>query len=240
MPYTPDATVVTQPDTGVKAATMALEFQTLKLYMRDVLLAGLAGKLPIAGGTLSGPLIGTSGSFSGQVSANNFVGSGAGLTNLPAVAPTSGQIIAALGFTPYNAANPAGYLAGITGGNVTAALGYTPYNSSNPAGYLSSITSLQVTTALGYTPLSTVSNAAVIAALGYTPYSNANPNGYINGINSSMIAAALGYTPANSASSFTLLVVTGAAGVVPYPTYHFSRTGSQLRIDITPANDGGA
>lgn len=42
----------------------------------------------------------------------------------------------------------------LVSGDVIAALGYTPYNASNPNGYLSSINSLQVTTALGYTPVS--------------------------------------------------------------------------------------
>jgi hypothetical protein len=42
----------------------------------------------------------------------------------------------------------------ITSGNVTAALGFTPYNATNPSGYISGITSLMVTTALGYTPTS--------------------------------------------------------------------------------------
>lgn len=49
--------------------------------------------------------------------------------------------------------NPAGYLTVITSGDVVTALGYTPYDASNPAGYISSITSLDVTTALGYTPV---------------------------------------------------------------------------------------
>jgi hypothetical protein len=42
--------------------------------------------------------------------------------------------------------------AGISSADVIAALGYTPYNSSNPAGYITGITSSDVTTALGYTP----------------------------------------------------------------------------------------
>ena len=51
---------------------------------------------------------------------------------------SSSQITTALGFTPYDAANPAGYISGITGSNVTTALGYTPYNASNPSGYQTS------------------------------------------------------------------------------------------------------
>jgi hypothetical protein len=44
----------------------------------------------------------------------------------------------ALGYTPYNATNPAGYISGITYSNVVTALGFTPYNSTNPSGYITS------------------------------------------------------------------------------------------------------
>lgn len=97
---------------------------------------------------------------------------------------------AALGFTPYNSTNPAGYITGISSGNVTAALGYTPYNSTNPSGYISGINSAQVVSALGFTPQ---------AALGFTPYNSTNPSGYIAGINSGNVTTALGFTPANAA-----------------------------------------
>ena len=51
---------------------------------------------------------------------------------------TSGQVTTALGYTPYNATNPSGYISSITSGNVTTALGYTPYNATNPSGYITS------------------------------------------------------------------------------------------------------
>jgi hypothetical protein len=44
----------------------------------------------------------------------------------------------ALGFTPYNATNPDGFISGITYSNVITALGYTPYNSTNPSGFITS------------------------------------------------------------------------------------------------------
>lgn len=40
------------------------------------------------------------------------------------------SIVTALGYTPYNATNPSGYISGITSGNVTTALGYTPVSSN--------------------------------------------------------------------------------------------------------------
>jgi len=51
---------------------------------------------------------------------------------------TSALVTGALGFTPYNATNPAGYITGITSANVTTALGFTPYNATNPSGYITS------------------------------------------------------------------------------------------------------
>ena len=42
----------------------------------------------------------------------------------------------ALGFTPYNATNPDGFISGITYSNVITALGFTPYNSTNPSGFI--------------------------------------------------------------------------------------------------------
>ena len=44
-----------------------------------------------------------------------------------------------MGYTPYDATNPNGYISGITSGDVTTALGYTPYDASNPSGYTSNV-----------------------------------------------------------------------------------------------------
>ena len=55
MAYTPSATDVTNPiANSVKAATAAAEFQAIKLYMRDVLLAGLTAKAPLASPAFTG------------------------------------------------------------------------------------------------------------------------------------------------------------------------------------------
>jgi hypothetical protein len=96
---------------------------------------------------------------SGTVTATSFVGNGSGLTGLSsapvssvfgrigAVVMNSADVTSALGFTPYNATNPAGYITGITSGNVTTALGFTPYNATNPLGYITS------SSLAGYAPL---------------------------------------------------------------------------------------
>jgi hypothetical protein len=70
-----------------------------------------------------------------------------------------------LGFTPYNATNPSGYISAVTQAMINEALGYTPYSNSNPSNYISGI-----------------SNSMVINALGFTPYNATNPNGYTNNL----------------------------------------------------------
>jgi len=49
-----------------------------------------------------------------------------------------------LGFTPYNATNPSGYISSITGGNVTTALGYTPLATNGNGSSLTGLTKTQV------------------------------------------------------------------------------------------------
>ena len=78
---------------------------------------------------------------------------------------TPEMITTALGFTPYDASNPDGFISGIDSTDVTNALGYTPYNSSNPDGFISGITS-----------------SDVIEALGFTPYDSSNPDGYTTNV----------------------------------------------------------
>lgn len=60
------------------------------------------------------------------------VGGGGGVLSFNsrtgAVTLSSGDVTGALGYTPYNSSNPAGYIAGINSSMVTAALGYTPAN----------------------------------------------------------------------------------------------------------------
>ena len=59
-------------------------------------------------------------------------------TRTGAIVLSSADVTGALGFTPYNATNPSGYISGITSLMVTNALGFTPYNATNPAGYITS------------------------------------------------------------------------------------------------------
>ena len=101
----------------------------------------------------------------------------------------STMVVNALGYTPYDATNPDGFISGITSGDVTTALGFTPYDATNPDGFISGITSGDVTTALGYTPydatnpdgfISGITSGDVTTALGFTPYDATNPDGFIS------------------------------------------------------------
>lgn len=90
-------------------------------------------------------------------------------TRTGAISLTTGDVTTALGFTPYNVTNPAGYITGITSGNVVTALGYTPYSTANPAGYTSNtgtVTSVSVTTANGIS--GTVATSTTIPAITLT------------------------------------------------------------------------
>ena len=86
--------------------------------------------------------------FAGTIRRRVFINASevANLTQVLSVFPTTTDLTNglaakqdALGFTPYNATNPNGYISSITGVNVTTALGYTPYNATNPNGYISAV-----------------------------------------------------------------------------------------------------
>lgn len=157
---------------------------------------------------------------------------------------SSSNVTTALGFTPYNATNPSGFISGITSGMVTTALGFTPYNATNPSGYVNAAGArgaISVTGAGSYdsatgvinivggvtsfntrTGAITLSSSDVTTALGFTPYNSTNPNGYLTGITSTQVTTALGYTPYNSSNpsgyitGITSGMVTTALGFTPY------------------------
>lgn len=86
------------------------------------------------------------------------------------------SISSVLGYTPYNATNPNGYISGITGTMVTNALGYTPYNSSNPSGYITSASLTWANISGRPTALSQFTNDSGFitssSLSGYVPYGN--------------------------------------------------------------------
>ncbi len=62
---------------------------------------------------------------------------------------SNGDILAAIGYTPYDATNPDGYISGIVSGDITTALGYTPYDDTNPAGYITASSADSLTNKTG-------------------------------------------------------------------------------------------
>ena len=121
---------------------------------------------------------------------------------------SSSDVITALGFTPYDSTNPAGYI------DVSALSPYlkssvaasTYYPLTNPSNYISDITGSMVTTALGYVPYDSANPDAYITADALTPYLTiadaevkyypvTNPSSYISGITSADVTTALGYIP---------------------------------------------
>lgn len=160
---------------------------------------------------------------------------------------TDGEIVAALGYVPYDASNPDGYINNSSG--IVTALGFTPYADSNPAGYIND--SVGIIDALTYIPydasnpdgyLTSITSANVTTALGFTPYPDTNPTGFIS--DSAGVISALGYTPYNgdtnpngylTAEADTLESVTGrgATSTVSITAAGFTTTGNMSTANIT-------
>lgn len=140
------------------------------------------------------------------------------------------------------------YLSSITSGNVTTALGFTPYNASNPSGYISSVpaqtfTSLtgKPTTLVGYgitdsypltgNPsnfLTSITSGNVTTALGFTPYNATNPSGY-----TTLSAVSSVYTPiASPVHTGDIETSTLNAGVIVK-----SPNGTRFRLTVSNNGD---
>ena len=141
----------------------------------------------------------TSVSGTGTVSGLTLTGSvtsSGSLTLGGTLSLTSGQVTTALGFTPYNATNPSGYITGnqtitVSGdasGSGATSIALTLANSGVAAGTYTKVTvdaKGRVTTgaslASGDLPTytGTITSGQVTTALGFTPYNATNPSGYI-------------------------------------------------------------
>jgi hypothetical protein len=120
------------------------------------------------------------------------------LTAIAALAGTAGLVRKTAANT--YALDSAVYITGITSSDVTTALGYTPYNATNPAGYttntgtVTNVTGAGTVSGLTLTGDVTTSGALtlggtlsltssnVTTALGFTPYNATNPSGYLSSV----------------------------------------------------------
>ena len=129
-----------------------------------------------------------------------------------AVSLAGSDIASALGFTPYSAANPAGYLTPSTG--VTSVNGQVgAVTVSTGSGGTAGVSSFQ-----GRTGAVTLASSDVTGALGYTPYSSGNPSGYVT---------------ASTAPVTSVNGQTGAVTVTASGTYSLPAASATTRGGIT-------
>ena len=151
-------------------------------------------------------------------------------TRTGAITLTSGDVTTALGFTPYNATNPAGYTTNT--GTVTSVFG---------AGTVSGLTLTGTVTTAGSLTLGgtlSLTSGQVTAALGFTPYSNANPSGYTSntGTVTSVAALTLGTTGTDLSSSVASGTTTPAI-TLNVPTASATNRGVLSAADWTTFNN---
>jgi hypothetical protein len=176
----------------------------------------------------------TSVSGAGTVSGLTLTGSVTGSGNISlggALTLTSLQVVSALGYTPYDATNPSGFI-------TSSAL--TPYLTSATAAstyqvigaYLTSISGLNIsslTNDSGYITSAALSGYLTSATAASTYYPLTNPSGYISGITSGDVTTALGYTPVNRGGD----TMTGALVLNADPTIALGAATKQYVDNIS-------
>ena len=146
------------------------------------------------------------------------------------------------------------YMTGVSASHIHDALGYEPYNATNPSGYMSEITHNNITASLGFTPIThartitindvtydltanrswtilggvtafntrsgsiTLTAADVTGSLGFTPYNATNPSGYTT--NTGTVTGVTGTAPVVSSGGTAPAISMAAAssGVNGYMT----------------------
>lgn len=168
MAYIPDPTDVNNPTDIEKATTASAEFRALKLYLRDTILAQLAGKVSAN----SAP------TFTGIVTAAGFKG--------PLEGDVTGNVSGSAGSVQWTGVqnrpgalsqfvNDVGFVTAADAGAVKSVNGQTGTVSITTAnlgiGNVENKSSTQIRNEITY--------ANVINALAFTPYNSSNPAGYI-------------------------------------------------------------
>lgn len=163
-------------------------------------------------------------------------------TRVGAVTLTSGDVTGALGFTPYNATNPAGYISGITSGMVTTALGYTP---TSITGFTGAQTPAQITAALNVFS-STLKGLAPLSGGGTTNFLRADgtwaaPPGAtsgtvtsVSGVTANGVSFSIANPTTTPAITITLGAITpssvAATGTVSGSNLSGTNTGDQTSV----------
>ena len=161
---------------------------------------------------------------------------------------TSLNVTTALGFSPYNASNPSGYITSAAlSPYLTSATAASTYQTALVSG--TSIKTINGNSVLGSGDItitaSSVTNAAVISALGFTPYNATNPSGFtsntgtvtsvagtgtVSGLTLSGTVTASGNLTLGGTLSLTSGNVTTALGYTPYnssnPSGYITSSGS--------------
>ena len=207
------------------------------------------------------------GTVSGLTLTGSITTSGS-LTLGGTLALTSGNVTTALGFTPYNATNPAGYItASSLSPYLTSATAATTYQPLD--GDLTAIAALAGTVGLirktaadtysldTATYLTGITSGQVTTALGYTPYNATNPAGYTANtgtVTSVGLIAGTGVSvsggPITSSGSITVTntapdqVVSLAAGTNvtvtgTYPNFTIAASGGGSGTVTSVAASGG-
>lgn len=95
--------------------------------------------------------------------------------------------------------------------DVVAALGYTPYDSANPSSYITA-SQAPVQTVFGRSGSVSLLSSDVISSLGFTPYSDANPAGYQTAAQVQASITAAAYTlPAATSTTLGGVQVDGTS-----------------------------
>jgi hypothetical protein len=134
--------------------------------------------------------------------------------------------------------------------SIASALGYTPYDASNPSGYISSYTETDPTVGSHIKAITTTNISNWNAAYGWGNHTLA---GYLTGITSNQVINALGYTPVSSSRTITINGETfdlsadrtwtvsggGGGGSVTRTVQTFTATANQTTFTITDGYAAG-